>query len=124
MPKILNTQNTPHYQWGDACDSWIYVDRNELSIKLEKMPAGASEKKHFHHQAAQFFFVLQGTATFYLNDEKLVLREREGLTVAPQTPHYIANETALELDFLVVSQPTTNDDRELVSGDEHPHKEV
>ena len=75
------------------------------------MPAGTREKLHFHTHAQQFFFILKGTATFYLDNEKLSVAEQKGLQIRPKAKHYIANETNERLDFLVISQPTTNYDR-------------
>lgn len=29
-----------HYQWGDGCDGWNFVEESALSVKQERMPAG------------------------------------------------------------------------------------
>ncbi len=107
----MDKHTATHYVWGDNCDSWVLADTPGLSVKQERMPDGTREKLHFHTHAQQFFFVLKGTATFYLEQDKIVLTEQKGLLITPTTKHYIANETAEALDFLVISQPTTNWDR-------------
>jgi mannose-6-phosphate isomerase-like protein (cupin superfamily) len=66
---------------------------------------------HFHTNAQQFFYILKGCATFYLEENKIVVTEQKGILINPKTKHFIANETAEQLDFLVISQPTTNNDR-------------
>jgi mannose-6-phosphate isomerase-like protein (cupin superfamily) len=109
--KIIDKQTASHYTWGDNCDSWILVDSKDLSVKQESMPGGTSEKLHFHHIARQFFFIMKGTATFYVDNEKIIVSEQKGLQILPETAHLIANETAEILDFLVISQPGTNTDR-------------
>lgn len=111
MNKIIDKQVTEHYVWGNNCDSWILADTNGLSVKQESMPSGAKEKLHFHSYAQQFFFILKGSATFYLEHRKLIANEQQGLLIQPKTKHFIANETNERLDFIVVSQPTTNNDR-------------
>lgn len=78
------------------------------------MPSLTKEKLHFHSKAQQFFFILKGAATFYLEDAKIKVHEQKGISIPPQTRHFIANETSLPLDFLVISQPSTNEDRTLV----------
>ena len=108
---IIDKQTAGHYLWGDDCDSWVLVDTEGLSVKQESMPAGTREKLHFHTHAQQFFFILKGTATFYLDNEKISVAEQKGLQIRPKAKHYIANETNERLDFLVISQPTTNYDR-------------
>lgn len=108
---VIDTQTAGHYLWGDHCDSWVLADTDGLSVKQESMPAGTREKLHFHTHAQQFFFILKGTATFYIGNEKLIIAGQKGLLIQPKAKHYIANETNEKLDFLVISQPTTNNDR-------------
>lgn len=112
--KIIDKQTAQHYLWGGHCDSWVLADTPGLSIKQESMPAGAREQLHFHTHAQQFFFILNGSATFYIADNKIVVTEQKGLLIEPGTRHFIANETNDRIDFLVISQPTTNNDRTTV----------
>lgn len=109
--KITDKQTAPHYLWGENCDSWILVDTLGLSVKLEAMPRWTREKLHFHAQAQQFFYILKGTATFYLEGKKIRVPEQKGIRVRPNEKHYIANETTEQIEFLVISAPTTNKDR-------------
>ncbi|GAB3503688.1 cupin domain-containing protein [Emticicia fontis] len=114
MEKIfeaIDKQTASHYLWGDNCYSWVLVDSIGLSVKQESMPGDTREKLHFHSHAQQFFFILSGTATFYPEGEKILVSEQKGLLIKPGTKHYIANETNEPLEFLVISQPTTNQDR-------------
>ena len=75
------------------------------------MPSRTKEKLHFHSKAQQFFFILKGTAKFYVADKMESVGENQGILIDPKMEHYIANETEKKLDFLVISQPTTNNDR-------------
>jgi len=111
MEKNIDKYTAEHYLWGDNCDCWVLVDTEELSVKQESMPSGAKEKLHFHTYAQQFFFILKGTATFYLDNISEIVNEQKGLIILPKTEHYIANNTNERLDFLVISQPSTNNDR-------------
>ncbi|WP_228413727.1 hypothetical protein [Chryseobacterium sp. CH21] len=52
---IHSKENSEHYIWGNQCDSWILKNTHNLSIKQEKVPAGTSEKLHYHKVAEQFF---------------------------------------------------------------------
>lgn len=111
MKKIINKQNACNYTWGDNCLSWILNNSESLSIKQELMPIGSKEQLHFHEKATQFFYVLKGQATFYLEDEIFILNPNDGLSVLNNSKHFIANESNDELAFLVISQPSTNNDR-------------
>jgi mannose-6-phosphate isomerase-like protein (cupin superfamily) len=109
--KIIDKNNADHYLWGGYCDSWVLANTDGLSVKQESMPANTREKLHFHTYAQQFFFILKGTATFYIDEEKIIATEQKGILIQPQRKHFIANETEATLEFLVISQPTTNNDR-------------
>jgi hypothetical protein len=55
---MINKHTAKHYVWGQNCDGWHLVKNPQLSVILERMPAGASEVRHFHAKAQQFFFML------------------------------------------------------------------
>ena len=109
--KVKGKHNSEHYIWGDKCDSWVMSDNEELSVKMESMPAGTKEKLHFHTIARQFFFIIKGTATFYIENVKQVVNKQQGINIEPGSRHFISNESESRIEFLVVSQPTTNNDR-------------
>ncbi len=96
---------------GRQLRQWIFVDKENLSVKLESMPSRTRERLHFHSKAQQFFYILKGKATFYLMGKTELINENQGILVDTQMEHYIANETEKPLDFLVISQPPTNNDR-------------
>ncbi len=108
---VIDTANANHYQWGENCDSWVFVDTEGLSVKKEYMPAGTKESLHFHHTAKQFFYILNGTATFYLETEAVYIQKEKGIIVQPCQKYFIANESGEPLEFLVISQPATTGDR-------------
>ncbi|MDQ6610254.1 MAG: cupin domain-containing protein [Bacteroidota bacterium] len=109
--RVINKETVPHYLWGAGCDSWVWVENAGLSVKQECMPPATKERLHYHSTAQQFFFILKGTAVFFIEDEKHKLKAQEGVLVLPKQKHFIANEAAEELSFLVISQPTTARDR-------------
>lgn len=111
---IKSIQNSEHYFWGENCDSWILQDSENLVVKQEKMPPQTSEKLHYHEKAQQFFFILSGEATFYVEDEKFQVKFGEGISILSNKKHKIANETSEDLEFLVISSSKTENDRILV----------
>ncbi|HYG49910.1 MAG TPA: cupin domain-containing protein [Flavobacteriales bacterium] len=108
---MIDKTTANQYTWGQNCNSWVLIDDAALSVKQENMPPGSREQLHFHENAQQFFFILKGSATFYIDKEKRVINEFQGLHIMPGQKHYIANETHHELEFLIISQPSTNTDR-------------
>lgn len=108
---IKSKNNAEHYIWGNGCDSWVLKDSENLSVKQEIMPSQTAEKLHFHHHAEQFFYILKGEAVFYTNDEKFSVKAGESISILPKSKHYISNESENDLEFLVISNPSTNNDR-------------
>ena len=111
MSKVSKQQSLTHYQWGDGCDGWNLVDKPELSVKQERMPAGTAEQLHYHERAQQFFFILKGTATFEIDGELIEVNEQEGIEIKKGTKHRISNNTGEDLEFILSSQPSTQNDR-------------
>ena len=111
---IKTKQNSEHYFWGEKCDSWVFHQSKNLVVKNEIMPPKTSEKLHFHEFAQQFFYILKGIATFYINEEKFLVKEKQGISILPMQKHFIANENAEILEFLVISSSPTENDRVLV----------
>jgi len=108
---IKSVKNAEHYWWGEKCEGWHLVKSQELSIIQELMPPGTAEQKHFHQTAFQFFYILKGTATFELENEIIEVSENEGINIKPGIKHQIKNQTESDLEFIVISQPTTRGDR-------------
>lgn len=77
------------------------------------MPAGAEEVLHLHTQSQQFFYILKGKAVFEIDGVILIVHEHEGLHVEAGRQHRIMNkEEDRALEFLVCSQPSTQNDRQ------------
>ncbi|MGO4110177.1 cupin domain-containing protein [Paenibacillus sp. YAF4_2] len=104
-------QNAEHYIWGDQCDGWHLLKAQDLSIIYERMPAHTAEERHYHEESQQFFFVLEGTATIEIAGEVHELHQHEGIHVAPHIPHQMFNKSDSDIQFLVISEPTTRGDR-------------
>ena len=108
----ITTGNSEHYNWGNNCDGWHLLKTNSLSVIREKMPAGTMEKLHYHSSAQQLFYILAGEATFKLNDSEIVVCPGESLFVPPGAVHNIRNSSPGDLEFLVISQPPAQGDRQ------------
>jgi len=107
----ISKQNSEHYIWGENCDSWVLLNSEHLSIKQEIIPPNSKEEFHFHKTAQQFFFILKGVATFIVNEEIFEVEEQSGFHIAPNQVHLIENKSNVDLEFLVISNPSTNNDR-------------
>lgn len=100
-----------YYKWGNDCDGWGFVDNVDLCVKQERMPANTTEQLHYHQHAQQFFFILKGIATFEVEGRLIVIEANNGLHIPKGLPHKIMNNNKEDLEFILSSQPSTNNDR-------------
>ena len=107
----ISTESAPYYTWGEGCDGWHLVRTPELSIIEERMPAGTSERRHFHAVARQFFYVLRGELTLEVDGEQHVLTAGKAVEISPGVPHQAMNRGGADVRFLVTSQPPSHGDR-------------
>ena len=108
----IDRESARHYRWGEVCDGWHLLERPDLSIIEERVPAGASEAAHRHATARQFFYILEGDAVIDLDGHRIAVQAGQGLEIPPGSPHQFRNDSTSEVRFLVISMPTTRGDRE------------
>jgi mannose-6-phosphate isomerase-like protein (cupin superfamily) len=104
-------QNAEHYQWGANCDGWHLLKSASLSVIQEKMPPLTAEQIHCHRFAQQLFYILSGTATFYVNGVIHTLSKHESIHLPAGVLHNIQNLREKDLEFLVTSEPAAQGDR-------------
>lgn len=108
---IVDRTNAEHYRWGEVCDGWRYLDRPDISVIRERVPPGGAEVRHHHVNARQFFYVLSGRAALEVDGQTRHLCEGQGTEVPPGARHQFRNESEEDVEFLVISSPTTRGDR-------------
>ena len=111
-PSVVSKFHPLHeYIWGNNCKAWNLTDNEGLSVKLENMPPQTEEVLHYHNHSQQFFYILKGKAVFEVDDVILFVHEGEGINIEPQQKHRIMNKEETMLEFIVCSQPSTQNDR-------------
>ena len=110
-PMSISIENTEHYIWGEICDGWHLLKRDEMSVIQERVPAGGAEVMHCHNKVRQFFYILEGKATMVFEDRDVILNKGEGIEIDPQVKHQFKNQSKDDVHFLVVSSPMTEGDR-------------
>ncbi len=108
---VISIENAEHYIWGEICDGWHLLKREDMSIIQERVPAGGAEVMHYHTKARQFFYILHGEGTMTFEDHQAVLLQGDGIEIAPNVRHQFQNRSNSDVYFLVVSAPTTRGDR-------------
>jgi mannose-6-phosphate isomerase-like protein (cupin superfamily) len=117
MTRVVSTDSAEHYTWGERCDGWHLLQRDDLSVIQERAPPGSAEVRHRHARSRQFFFVLEGEATLEVDGVARAIRAGEGIEVPPGTAHQFRNESARDVVFLVISAPKSHGDRIPCAGD-------
>lgn len=108
---MISKDNAEHYIWGEQCDGWRLVNGEDQSIIHERMPPSTYENRHYHKIAKQFFFVLSGEMEIEIDGVKYKLQQHQGKEVQPSSKHQVFNNSLDDLEFLVISQPSTRNDR-------------
>jgi len=84
-----------------------FVDKEFLDGRTLKMsvvnPHAATHAPHSHAED-EFFFVLKGTAEFYLNGETKVAKAYASFYCPPNSMHGIRNVGDTELKYLVIKK--------------------
>jgi len=109
--KIIDRDTAEHYNWGNHCDGWRLVNHNELSVISERVPPGEREIRHHHTKTLQFFYILNGEAVVEINGTPVTLSSGQGVEIPPGVPHQFINNSDGDVDFLVISQPDSREDR-------------
>ncbi len=100
-----------HYLWGKVNQSWKFLSDEQLNVHLEIIEPSSGEIMHYHKQAMQFFYIIEGQASFILNEKSYILNAEEGIQVKVNQPHLIKNESEMLLKFLVITSPYSELDR-------------
>ncbi|MGA2644087.1 MAG: cupin domain-containing protein [Candidatus Sulfotelmatobacter sp.] len=111
QPSTVSRDNAEHYRWGNDCDGWHLVKDANLSVIEEFLPSGASEVRHFHEKAQQFFYILSGDVRMDVEGRTVLLSAGNGIRVLPGHRHQISNPSSRAARFLVISQPASHGDR-------------
>ena len=77
---------------------WTHVGRNMALVRLRP---GTSSEEHFHKLTKEWYSLIQGRPTLYLNGEEAELVLGKPVEIEPQVIHHILNKTDDDVYFLV-----------------------
>ncbi len=98
MDKIEKTKVGYQYWFADK----KFADGKTVKMSVVQ-PDSATHAPHKHSED-EFFFVLEGTAEFYLNGEKRIVGEYTSLYCPSNMEHGIRNVGKTELKYLVIKK--------------------
>ncbi|HSP87326.1 MAG TPA: cupin domain-containing protein [Ignavibacteriaceae bacterium] len=107
MENCVNTFTLDGIEKIEAGYQYWFADKNFLdgrTIELSVVnPHSATHKPHTHFED-EFFFILEGTADFYLNGETKVVSSMTSLYCPSFSEHGIKNVGDTELKYLVIKK--------------------
>ncbi|MEE9430322.1 MAG: cupin domain-containing protein [Melioribacteraceae bacterium] len=107
-------ENSTEYSWGKKCKGWHLAQTESLGVIQEIMPPKTEEVKHKHNLAQQFFFILKGEATFEIEGKEFIIHPSEGIHIKKGKTHKIINNSKIDLEFLVISEPHSHGDKIII----------
>ena len=114
----VSTSTNKAYQWGDGAIGWSLVETKGLLVIEETLAPGCGEKRKYHNQAEQCFYMLSGCAVMQVsNDQNVEINAGMALHIPPETCHAIVKQISEEIRFLVISAPSSHSDRHEVEQD-------
>ena len=87
------------------------LKNKELSVIKESVPSGEYEIRHKHLNSRQLFYILKGEAEIEIEGKTFVLKKDESIEIPPLHYHQLLNKNSTALEFLVISQPPSHEDR-------------
>lgn len=109
--QLISTHTAEHYTWGGNCDGWFLLKAEDLHVIHERMLPGTGELMHYHRKSRQLFYVLRGQLTMRMHSESIAISAGHALVIDPPIPHQARNESAEQVEFLVISAPPSHGDR-------------
>ena len=120
MPVTSNNQNTTVYKTKD--DSLIrervhpslHQNKNQ-SLAEAIIPAHSQTQRHYHKSTEEIYFVLQGQAKMFLNNEIFLIQSGDSIVIPAGQHHSLNNAYDEELIILCCCSPAySHDDTFLV----------
>jgi mannose-6-phosphate isomerase-like protein (cupin superfamily) len=109
--RVVNIEHAEHYTWGSACDGWRLLNNPDLAVTQERIPPGLGEVKHYHARSRQLFYVLQGRLQIIADETIGELATGDSVEIPPGQTHSVRNPFDADAHFLVISAPSTANDR-------------
>ena len=78
--------------------------RNQ-SLAEARLPVGASTTAHFHPATEEIYYILQGSGSMQIAEEKRAVGPGDAIAIPPGAMHQITNTSDVELRFLCCCAP-------------------
>lgn len=107
IANCVNTFDAAKKETTKAGYQYWFADRNLAdgkTVKMSVVGVGLATHPPHRHEEDEFFFVLEGTAEFYLDGERKVVGPLTSLYAPSWHEHGIKNAGQTELKYLVIKR--------------------
>ena len=111
-PKYTIENCVNHFELDKAVKTKVgyqywFADKNftdENTLKMSIVEPGKSTHAPHHHVEEEFFYILEGTAEFYLDGKKMTAGPNTSLYCPSNVEHGISNAGQTNLKYLVIKK--------------------
>lgn len=107
IENCVNTFNKEKANPTKVGYQYWFADKDFLdgrTIKMSVVAPGKSTHAPHKHSEDEFFYVLEGTAKFYLNGKEVTVEKNTSLYCPSNSMHGISNVGKTELKYLVIKK--------------------
>lgn len=98
LEKAIKTKAGYQYWFGDKNFT------QENTLKMSIVEPGKSTHAPHHHPEEEFFYILEGSASFFLDGKTVVVGPNTSLYCPPNAEHGISNAGNTDLKYLVIKK--------------------
>jgi mannose-6-phosphate isomerase-like protein (cupin superfamily) len=106
--KLINSFAMDHVEKSNAGYVYWFFDKqftgNGKTLKLSVVRPHEASHPHHHHIEDEFWFVLKGSAEFYIDGKTRVVGPNTGVYTPSNVEHGIKNAGDSDLEYLVIKQ--------------------
>ncbi|MEL1255371.1 cupin domain-containing protein [Flavobacterium sp. DGU38] len=111
-PKYTIENCVNHFELDKATKTKVgyqywFADKNftqENTLKMSIVEPGKSTHAPHHHPEEEFFYILEGSASFYLDGKTVVVGPNTSLYCPSNAEHGISNAGTTNLKYLVIKK--------------------
>jgi mannose-6-phosphate isomerase-like protein (cupin superfamily) len=117
---IRNIADVPAFTTKDGSEiRELLAHRNsciaQQSLAEARLPPGARTSPHFHPRTEEIYYIIEGTGSMHIGEERRDVQPGDAIAIPPGTVHTIANTGSQTLKFLCCCAPAyEHDDTVLV----------
>ena len=84
-------------------DIWDYPINKDVGLSYQILNSrGPKSGKYLNKVCQEIYFIIKGTAVFYINDNRYEVKEKDVVIVEPNTPFHIETN---RLEYIIVTRP-------------------